>query len=87
MIQDDDTIQSTGNEAERLLDELQRPAQTPNQPPTDTSIDPNRRQTQEQPSEKVKKTPKLATPWILTGFLAVALLLVMFMKLDLKRTG
>jgi len=87
MIQDDDTIQSTGNEAERLLDELQRPAQTPNQPPTDTSIDPNRRQSQEQPSEKEKNTPKLATPWILAGFLAVALLLVMFMKLDLKRTG
>jgi hypothetical protein len=87
MIQDDDTIKSTGNEAERLLDELQRPAQTPNQPPRPTPTDPNRGQTQEQTPDKEKKTPKAATPWILAGLLAVALLFVMYTKLDLKRAG
>lgn len=89
MIQDDSTNKSIGNEAERLLDELQRPAQTPNQPPAPTPTDPNRGQTQEPPPDKEKEVKKLkvATPWILAGFLAVALLFVMYMKLDLKKAG
>lgn len=85
MTKDEDSIQRTGNEAERLLDELGKTPQPSSKAPAPSPTGTFDRSAKS-PHPNKEKT-RVVTPWIIVGLLAVAFLSALSINLVAKRPG